>query len=90
VKRDCSAEHQTTRQPGTRLQIFLLSAQLQVKPRHSTHQRMESEDEEAPPLLVASGDVASADGGLSDQIEDLNLVKVPITIVTGGHMLFLT
>lgn len=36
---------------------------------------MDTDDEEAPPLLV--------DAGVVQDVDDLPLVKVPITIVTG-------
>ena len=44
---------------------------------------MEADDEDAPPLLVASGDDSAAPGSLDAEMEDLKIVKVPITIVTG-------
>lgn len=40
-------------------------------------------DDDAPPLLVTAGEVEAVPEGLVAQVEDLNLVKVPITIVTG-------
>jgi len=42
---------------------------------------MENE-EDAPPLLVVNND-SNADMGLDSELDDLSLVKVPITIVTG-------
>ena len=44
---------------------------------------MDVEDEDAPPLLVASGDVNDATGDLHAGMEGLKVNKVPITIVTG-------
>ncbi|KAI9692889.1 MAG: hypothetical protein M1822_004883 [Bathelium mastoideum] len=44
---------------------------------------MDIDDEEAPPLLVASGDASDANTILNTQIEDLKINRVPITIVTG-------
>lgn len=41
------------------------------------------DDDDAPPLLVAAGEADAVPEGLDAQMEDLNLVKVPITIVTG-------
>lgn len=40
-------------------------------------------DDDGPPMLVAAGDADAVPGQLDTQVEDLNLVKVPITIVTG-------
>jgi len=42
----------------------------------------ESEDD-GPPMLVTASEADAVPGGLDAQVEDLNLVKVPITIVTG-------
>ena len=46
---------------------------------------MDVVDDEAPPMLVAAGD--AVDGEVPDLVDtavaDLNLTKVPITIVTG-------
>ncbi|GME42673.1 Cobalamin (vitamin B12) biosynthesis CobW-like protein [Neofusicoccum parvum] len=46
---------------------------------------MDIDDDEAPPLLVGSSQPASAaaDEALAAEVDDLALVKVPITIVTG-------
>ncbi|KAI9695487.1 MAG: hypothetical protein M1820_008589 [Bogoriella megaspora] len=44
---------------------------------------MDVDDEDAPPLLVASGDAPPAPGALDAELDDLKMVKVPITIVTG-------
>ncbi|KAF2235579.1 cobW-domain-containing protein [Viridothelium virens] len=44
---------------------------------------MEVDDDDAPPLLVASGDASSGPGLLDAEMEDMKIVKVPITIVTG-------
>lgn len=47
----------------------------------------EIDDDDAPPQLIDTNDVAAERGGVStsldDAIDDLSLVKVPITIVTG-------
>jgi hypothetical protein len=42
-------------------------------------------DDEAPPLLVASGDVVEDDVPdlVDSAVADLSLTKVPITVVTG-------
>jgi len=40
-------------------------------------------EDDGPPMLVATGEADTVPGELDAQVEDLNLVKVPITIVTG-------
>ena len=46
-------------------------------------------DDEEPPLLVADHDAPPSDP-LEAEMADLNLVKVPITIVTGTAYSFIT
>ncbi|KAL9062154.1 MAG: hypothetical protein Q9157_009178, partial [Trypethelium eluteriae] len=47
---------------------------------------MEVDDDDAPPLLVASGDASSGPGLLDAEMEDMKIVKVPITIVTAADI----
>jgi len=44
-------------------------------------------DDDGPPLLVSAGEADAVPRGLDARVEDLNLVKVPITIVTGKSIL---
>lgn len=42
------------------------------------------DDDDAPPMLVAAdGNADDLDGRLSAEMNDVNLTKVPITIITG-------
>lgn len=54
---------------------------------------MDIDDDEAPPLLVEASQAGNAevDENLTAEVDDLSLVKVPITIVTGmlNHRLLL-
>lgn len=54
---------------------------------------MDINDDEAPPLLVEASQAGNAemDENLTAEVDDLSLVKVPITIVTGmlNHRLLL-
>jgi hypothetical protein len=40
-------------------------------------------DDDEPPVLVAQDGTDAVPGSLDSKIEDMNLVKVPITILTG-------
>lgn len=47
-------------------------------------------DDEGPPSLVGASDVGQEDSNpLGGQLDNLSLVKVPITIVTGMRLCFL-
>lgn len=45
---------------------------------------MDLDDEEAPPMLVdADGKDVVEDAGLSAEMDDVKVTKVPITVITG-------
>lgn len=45
------------------------------------------EDDDGPPMLVsADGTIDPAETALSAEMEDIQVTKVPITIITGRHI----